>query len=358
MWLNGPFGGGKTSTAEALRKARPQWRVFDPEAVGYFLRAALPDLADVADFQDWPAWRPLVAASLHEVSIQTGQHLIAPQSVLTEAYYTEIAGRLEQAGHRVVHVVLDAPVDVLRERIEAVEEGRAWRLAHLPAYLEARRWMTARADIVLDTSALDARAIARAILADLDDRTSSDTGPLSAVGPDIMAPARSPLAGGHVAGGPAVVRPTSRVLLVDDLDRALLFASVSEDDGATFWYPPGGGVESGEDYEQAGIREVFEETGLALRSLPSPFAIRQDTRTMAGIAYEFVEHWHLVRVPAFEIDTTGFNAAERATIQRHHWWTVGEMLTTTDRLTPLALADILSTLLSDGAPDQPWKLSR
>ncbi|MFZ0324133.1 MAG: hypothetical protein WAN48_08395, partial [Actinomycetes bacterium] len=70
LWLNGPFGGGKTSTAEALAAARPQWRVFDPEVVGYFLRAALPDVTDVDDFQDLPAWRPLVAASLHEVAIQ------------------------------------------------------------------------------------------------------------------------------------------------------------------------------------------------------------------------------------------------------------------------------------------------
>ena len=87
LWLNGPFGGGKTSTAEALTAARPEWRVFDPDLVGYFLRAALPDLADLDDFQDWPAWRPLVAASLNEVAIQTGQQLIAPQSVLNEDHF-------------------------------------------------------------------------------------------------------------------------------------------------------------------------------------------------------------------------------------------------------------------------------
>ena len=170
LWLNGPFGGGKTSAAEALAAARPDWRVFDPEAVGYFLQSALPDLTDVDDFQDWPAWRPLVVASLHEIAMQTGQHLVAPQSVLDEHYFTEIVGGLTMSGHRVFHVVLDAPEAALRQRIEGVEDAQAWRLAHLPVYLEARAWMTERADLVLDTSAHDPRALARRIIASVGDR--------------------------------------------------------------------------------------------------------------------------------------------------------------------------------------------
>jgi chloramphenicol 3-O-phosphotransferase len=170
LWLNGPFGGGKTSTAEAIAAARPEWRVFDPEMVGYFLRAALPDLTDVDDFQDWPAWRPLVTASLHEIAMQTGQHLVAPQSVLDEHYFTEIVGGLTASGHLVVHVLLDAPEDALRQRIEDVEEAREWRLAHLPVYLGARAWMTARADLVLDTSAGDPTALAQRIIANVGDR--------------------------------------------------------------------------------------------------------------------------------------------------------------------------------------------
>lgn len=170
LWLNGPFGGGKTSTAEALAAARPEWRVFDPEMVGYFLRVALPDLTDEDDFQDWPAWRPLVTASLHEIAMQTGQHLVAPQSVLDESYFTEIVSALTTNGHQMFHVVLDAPEDSLRQRIEVVEEGQAWRLAHLPVYLGARAWMTARADLVLDTTAGDPASLAQQIIANVGDR--------------------------------------------------------------------------------------------------------------------------------------------------------------------------------------------
>lgn len=170
LWLNGPFGGGKTTTADALAAARPEWRVFDPEMVGYFLRAALPDLTDVADFQDWAAWRPLVAASLHQVAVQTGQHLIAPQSVLREGYFAEIVNGLAVAGHEMFHVVLDAPEDVLRRRIEGAEEAQAWRLQHLPIYVDARDWMVARADLVVDTSTLGPASVAATILDAMGDR--------------------------------------------------------------------------------------------------------------------------------------------------------------------------------------------
>ena len=84
IWLNGTFGYGKTSTAAELHSLVPSSRVFDPETVGYMLQ---PNLADhpVSDFQDWPPWRPLVVATATELARFTGQHLIAPQTILVRA---------------------------------------------------------------------------------------------------------------------------------------------------------------------------------------------------------------------------------------------------------------------------------
>jgi chloramphenicol 3-O-phosphotransferase len=166
VWLNGTFGSGKTTTAAQLRDLLPASRVFDPETVGYMLR---PNLTDhpVTDFQHWPPWRRLVVATATELAQFTGEHLIAPQTVLDRGYLDEIFAGLRDGGLTVFHVVLDADDDILRQRIHGSTEAQQWRLAHLAGYQRSRPWMLAAADLVVDTTrrtpAQAARQIAGAL---------------------------------------------------------------------------------------------------------------------------------------------------------------------------------------------------
>jgi hypothetical protein len=141
VWLNGAFGAGKTTTAAELLSLIPDARLVDPETVGNMLRANLAD-HPVADFQHWPPWRPLVAATLAEIAWYTGQHLIAPQTVLDQHYLDEVFAGLRGAGARVFHVLLDVDEQELRSRIDGSEEARQWRLDHLRQYRSAREWMS------------------------------------------------------------------------------------------------------------------------------------------------------------------------------------------------------------------------
>jgi chloramphenicol 3-O-phosphotransferase len=159
VWLNGTFGSGKTSTALRLHERIPGSRVFDPETVGYMLAPNLADRA-VSDFQHWPPWRPLVAATASELARYTGEHLIAPQTVLVRDYLEEIFTGLRAAGLAVFHVLLDADENVLRRRIEGSQEARSWRLAHLAGYGVARPWLIKAADLVVDTAELAPDAVA------------------------------------------------------------------------------------------------------------------------------------------------------------------------------------------------------
>jgi predicted kinase len=162
IWLNGTFGVGKTSTAQRLAAMVPGSRVFYPEAVGQMLRGVLVD-RPVGDFQDWPAWRALVAAALIEISRMTGQHVVVPQAVLKRDYFDQIFAQLRAAELDTFHVVLDAADAVLRNRIETSDEAREWRLTHLDEYQDARSWMTEAADYVADTAASTPPQIARRI---------------------------------------------------------------------------------------------------------------------------------------------------------------------------------------------------
>jgi hypothetical protein len=56
IWINGPFGGGKSQTARELHSRLPGSLICDPEQLGFGLHRMLPpQLRD--DFQDIPAWR-------------------------------------------------------------------------------------------------------------------------------------------------------------------------------------------------------------------------------------------------------------------------------------------------------------
>jgi len=150
------------------------------------------------------------------------------------------------------------------------------------------------------------------------------------------------------------IRPTARVLLLDEQDRVLLFRGMDPDKpDVRFWFPPGGGIEEEESAEAAAVREVQEETGLANFVLGPHIWNRRHVFTFYGAFQDVRETWYLSRVPHFEIDTSGFTEAEIEVIEEYKWWTLQELIETSDFLTPRALAVLLQEILTNGPPTEP-----
>jgi hypothetical protein len=155
IWVNGPFGGGKTTVAAELHRRLPNAVLYDPEAVGAMLRTYLPNTE--ADFQDLPPWRPLVAATAVELISYTGQPLITPMSLLREDYAKEIFTAITAHGITIHHVVLHADRNTLLERIHGdtthSDQAKAFRLSKIHAYLRAHHtWLIGTAHVIDTTN--------------------------------------------------------------------------------------------------------------------------------------------------------------------------------------------------------------
>jgi len=143
------------------------------------------------------------------------------------------------------------------------------------------------------------------------------------------------------------------VLLVDSTDRVLLFR---EFDPARpehrYWLTPGGGMDEGESPAAGAARELAEETGLRLLpdELGEPVLRQVIEFPFDGRWYRQEQVFFLVRVPTWEVDTTGFTEVERACVDDHRWWTVEELDRTAETVYPDELTTILRRVLGDARP--------
>lgn len=126
LWINGPFGGGKTQTAYELLRRLPGSVVCDPEHVGFGLHRTLPP-ALRGDFQDLPAWRQGVHDMLALALSGHPGTVIAPMTLVDPGYFAEIVGRLREEGHAVHHFALLAERGTVLRRLRERGLGRGSR---------------------------------------------------------------------------------------------------------------------------------------------------------------------------------------------------------------------------------------
>ena len=170
VWINGAFGGGKTTLAEELQRRLPDAMPFDPESVGRILTKWVP-APESNDFQDIPLWRKLVAGFALGLTAEYGRTLIVPMTLVNPEYREEIFGLIGKTGERIVHVFLEVPADELYRRIDAQilvdddpeldAEFRAFRKRNV------ERCVAARSGLSADTLVLRGDQHTPAELADL-----------------------------------------------------------------------------------------------------------------------------------------------------------------------------------------------
>ncbi|MFJ7133799.1 AAA family ATPase [Streptomyces fungicidicus] len=123
LWINGPFGGGKTQTAHEIRRRLPGSVVCDPEHPGFGLNRMLPPGLR-GDFQDLRSWRQGVVEVLDLTLTRHEGVVIAPMTVTDPGHFAETVGRLRELGHDVHHFTLLAERETVLRRLRERGLGR------------------------------------------------------------------------------------------------------------------------------------------------------------------------------------------------------------------------------------------
>lgn len=137
------------------------------------------------------------------------------------------------------------------------------------------------------------------------------------------------------------VRRSARIIVLDPLERALMFR-FAVSDRPPFWVTAGGECEPGESFEEAARRELFEETGITANPGHQIARTTPQFVTVEGEPVQADERYFMVRVQEAAIVTHNHTELERKVMTQHRWFARAELSSWHEAVFPETLADIIA----------------
>jgi hypothetical protein len=117
VWINGPYGCGKSTVAGHVLKLLPDSLLLDPEDVGHMLWRQLPSPLRQEEFELEPVWPLLTRTLIEQCAHAYERPLVVPMAVTRGDVFDKIIGGLRQVGLDVHHFTLLADSATIRSRL-------------------------------------------------------------------------------------------------------------------------------------------------------------------------------------------------------------------------------------------------
>lgn len=160
---------------------------------------------------------------------------------------------------------------------------------------------------------------------------------------------------------PVVQRSAVRVVVLNRQGRVLLFRIQEplHPEQGTVWELPGGGIDAGETFVEAALRELREEAGImaAAADIGPPTWRRRVTFQHAGARRIQDEVVVAARLPGATptVDESQQLTDELETYHGYRWWSIGEVERSHERFFPGRLPTLLRRFLSGEQIDEPFE---
>jgi hypothetical protein len=140
LFVNGPFGVGKTTVAKVLVQQMPHSILYNPEVIGAGLHRALGPFGKAEDYQHYALWRSLLVGGARLLKTVSTRTLVIPMTVWSRDLFDPIISGLRKVDPNLSCFRLTASRDVLIDRIASDTEDReayGWRMAHVEVCTES-----------------------------------------------------------------------------------------------------------------------------------------------------------------------------------------------------------------------------
>jgi 8-oxo-dGTP pyrophosphatase MutT (NUDIX family) len=161
---------------------------------------------------------------------------------------------------------------------------------------------------------------------------------------------------------PILERDAVRLVVRDSEDRILLFHTheITLPELGVWWELPGGGIDEGETYLDAAVRELREETGIRVSAAQVGAPSWRRTASFRHRELRHLQHEVVVEVrlvaPGAAVDEGERLDYEKEDYFGFRWWTIGEIVASSEVFYPGRLPALLQQFLNGDEIDEPFEL--